>query len=262
MTFHSYPCLYSLFTNNCVSSEPTVRMIKFADDTTVEGLISTTNSKKSPIADPEKEYRSEVKKLEEWCDENNLELNVSKTKEIIVDFRKNKSETPALEIQGQIVEQVENFKFLGTVINSSLSWDDNCMAIISKAKQRLYFLRQLRKFKANPAIMLQFYRAVIESVLTFSMCVWYGSATQEDKDKLEGIVNTASKIIGCQLPSLDDIYQKRTKKRAKGIAKDSSHPSYHIFDLLPSGRRYRTIRTRTNRFQKSFFPSAISILNN
>jgi len=88
------------------------------------------------------------------------------------------------------------------------------------------------------------------------------AATQEDKDKLEGIVNSASKIVCCQLPSLDGIYQKRTKKRVKGIAEDSSHPSYHIFDLLPPGRRYRTIKTRTNRFQKSFFPSTIIILNN
>ena len=160
---------------------------------------------------------SEVKRLEKWCEGNNLELNVSKTKDMIVDFRKNKSVTPPLEIQGQIVEQVECFKFLGTTINSSLKWDDNCTAIISKAKQRLYFLRQLRKFKANPTIMLQFYRAVIESVLTFSMSVWYGSATQDDKDKLEGIVNTASKTIGCQLTSLEDIHTRKEPEKGLNV---------------------------------------------
>ena len=256
------PCLYSLFTNDCVSKEPSVKMIKFADDTTVKGLISTVDRKKVTIANPEEAYRGEVKKLEEWCEENNLELNVSKTKEMIIDFRKNKSETSPLEVQGQTVEQVDSFKFLGTTINSSLKWDENCTTILSKAKQRLYFLRQLRKFKAKPTIMLQFYRAVVESVMTFSISVWYGSATQEDKDKLEGVINTASKIIGCQLPSLEEMYLKRTMKRARRIANDSSHPANSLFDILPSGRRFRALKTRTDRLRKSFFPTAVNLLNN
>ena len=147
-------------------------------------------------------------------------------------------------------------------MKNDLKWDENCTKAISKAKQRLYFLRQLRIFKASTSIMLQFYRAVIESVLTFSIGVWYGAATQDDKDKLESVVLSASKIIGCPLPSLENIYLKRTGKRARMIARDSSHPASEIFELLPSGRRFRAMKTRTNKFGNSFFPSAISILNN
>ena len=33
-------------------------------------------------------YKEEVRALGEWCQENNLLLNVNKTKELIVDFRK------------------------------------------------------------------------------------------------------------------------------------------------------------------------------
>ena len=71
-------------------------MIKFSDDTTLEGLITTKGSDKLPIQDPKHEYRNEIKNLEGWCRENNLELNVDKTKEVIVDFRKNKSDIPPL----------------------------------------------------------------------------------------------------------------------------------------------------------------------
>ena len=46
--------------------------------TTVVGLI--TNN--------EEAYREEVRALGVWCQENNLTLNVNKTKEMIVDFRK------------------------------------------------------------------------------------------------------------------------------------------------------------------------------
>ncbi|KAK0132009.1 hypothetical protein N1851_021293 [Merluccius polli] len=58
-----------------------------------------------------------------------------------------------------------------------------------------------------------------------------------------------------------DIYTSRCLSRAKTITKDSSHPGFDLFDLLPSGRRYRCIRTKTNSFKNSFFPKAITTLN-
>ena len=54
----------------------------FADDTTVVGLITNNN---------ETAYR-EVMALAEWCQENNLYLNVNKTKDIFVDFRRQQRE--------------------------------------------------------------------------------------------------------------------------------------------------------------------------
>ena len=54
-------------------------IIKFADDTTVVGLITNNG---------ETVYREEVRAAGVWCQENNLTLNVNRTKEMIVDFRK------------------------------------------------------------------------------------------------------------------------------------------------------------------------------
>ncbi|KAK3555926.1 hypothetical protein QTP86_029760 [Hemibagrus guttatus] len=51
----------------------------FADDTTVVGLISKND---------ESAYREEVQRLTAWCKANNLSLNVEKTKEMVVDFRR------------------------------------------------------------------------------------------------------------------------------------------------------------------------------
>ncbi len=48
-----------------------------------------------------------------------------------------------LTVNGQVIENVESFKFLGTTISASLKWQDNLRGIIKKSNQRLCFLRQL-----------------------------------------------------------------------------------------------------------------------
>uniref|UniRef100_A0A8C7FNG6 Uncharacterized protein n=1 Tax=Oncorhynchus kisutch TaxID=8019 RepID=A0A8C7FNG6_ONCKI len=55
-------------------------------------------------------YREEVRDLAVWCQDNNLSLNISKTKELIVDYRKRR--TKPAPIHRAVVEQVESFKFL------------------------------------------------------------------------------------------------------------------------------------------------------
>ena len=179
---------------------------------------------------------------------------------IIIDFRRKTTPITPLLINDQAVEMVESFKFLGTTISSSLKWETNTNTIIGKCHQRMYFLRQLRKFRMSAEIMTQFYRAVIESILTFSLTVWYSSTTQEERDRLEGVVRTASRIIGDDLPSVESIFHKRARRKALKIQSDPSHPACYLFERLPSGRRLRSIKTRTRRFASSFFPSAVQLV--
>jgi hypothetical protein len=70
------PLLYSLFTHVCVAAHDSNTIIKFADNTTVVGLITD---------DDETAYRKEVSHLVVCCQDNNLSLNLSKTKDLIVD---------------------------------------------------------------------------------------------------------------------------------------------------------------------------------
>ncbi len=102
------PLLYSLYTHDCVSSHSSTSIIKFADDTVVLGLINN---------DDETAYLDEVERLTSWCQDNCLSLNVSKTKELIVDFRKRQQRpyTP-LMISRTPVERVSSFKYLGVNI--------------------------------------------------------------------------------------------------------------------------------------------------
>ena len=133
--------------------------------------------------------------------------------------------------------------------------------MVKKAQQRLHFLRVLRRENLNTQLLVSFYHSTIESLLTYSITVWFSSCTEADRKRLQRVVRTAEKIIGCPLPSLQDIYNSRCLSRARSISKDSSHPGHHLFDLLPSGRRYRSLRQRTSRFGDSFYPRAVNSLN-
>ncbi len=61
--------------------------------------------------------------------------------------------------------------------------------------------------------------------------------------------------------SLPPGYTRRCTRKARRIIKDSSHPSHSLLSLLPSGRRLRSIRSRTSRLRDSFFPQAIRLMN-
>lgn len=63
------PLLFTLMTHDCSAKHNPNHIIKFADDTTVVGLISH---------DDDSAYREEVQQLINWCDINNLQLNKTK----------------------------------------------------------------------------------------------------------------------------------------------------------------------------------------
>ncbi len=146
-------------------------------------------------------------------------------------------------------------------ISEDLTWTTHIQTQVKKARQRLYHLRQLRKFRVSPAILKTFYSGAIESVLTQCISVWYNNATNQDCKALQRVVRLAERISGSTLPSLQGIYLKRCRSRAAKITKDSNHPGNHLFRLLPSGRRYRSLMAKTERLRKSFFPQAIRLLN-
>ncbi|KAK2894332.1 hypothetical protein Q8A73_016816 [Channa argus] len=206
------PLLFSLYTNDCTSKHPSVKLLKFADDTTLIGLIQDGD---------ESAYRLEVEQLAVWCGLNNLELNTLKTVEMIVDFRRTPAALPPLTIMDSTVTAVESFRFLGTTISQDLKWDIHIDSIVKKAQQRLYLLRQLKKFNLPQELLNQFYSAIIESILCTAISVWFSSATQPDLRRLRRVVRTAERIIGIALPSLQELYLSRVRKRTKKITLDS-----------------------------------------
>lgn len=145
------PLLFVLYTNECRSQHAGRHILKFADDSVIVFLLSSDDPDHGPV----------VKEFTDWCSSSSMCINVSKTKEMLIGFRKHPSVTPPLVIEDQAVELVHNYKYLGTNIDDKLSFDFHVDAVCKKAHQRMYFLRKLRSFNVDSTFMKMFYSCFI-----------------------------------------------------------------------------------------------------
>uniref|UniRef100_A0A8C7GLL8 Reverse transcriptase domain-containing protein n=1 Tax=Oncorhynchus kisutch TaxID=8019 RepID=A0A8C7GLL8_ONCKI len=239
------PLLYSLFTHDCMARHDSNTIIKFADDTTVLGLITDND---------ETAYREQVRDLARWCQNNNLSLNVTKTKEMIVDYSKRRTEHAPILIDGPIVEQVESFKFLGVHINNKLEWSKHTKTVATRARQSLFPIGKLKRFGMGPEILKRFYSCNIESILTGCITAWYGNCSSSNGKALQRVVRTTQYITGAKLPAIQDLYFRRCQRNAPKIVKDPSYPSHRLFSLLLHAKRYRSAKSRTKKASQQFLP--------
>eukprot|EP00061_Rhincodon_typus_P015001 g42435.t1 len=231
---------------------PNDTIYELADNTTIVGGISNSEEAK---------YRREREGLVTWCNENNLPLNVGKIKELIIDFRKRGGKHTSVQINRVDVEGVDSVKFLGLMTTDNLSWPSHIDATVKAAQQHL-FHRQLRKFGMAVRTLTNFYRCTIESILSKCMMARYSNCSAQNHKKLQKIACTAQATMQASLPSVDSIHMTRCHGKAANI-KDPLHPNNDLLQLLPLGRRYRSLNTRTSRFSNrrtiTSFQNRISI---
>ena len=104
-------------------------MVKFADDTELVGNISN---------DEDAIYHKQIENFANSCDKNYLFLNVSKTIDMCIDFRKNQRCPKPVYIKGEAVERVDTYKYLGVVfvvvvvVYRKFNWKENINSVLKK----------------------------------------------------------------------------------------------------------------------------------
>ena len=247
------PFLYITYTNDCACKE-NCTCVKFADDSAILGLISDNS-------ESEHTYFEEIDQFATWCSNHHLELNVTKTKELIIDFRGNTDPIPPVKIGNDAVEQVESFKYLGLTLDSKLDFKQHVQCIQKKGQQRLHVLRRLRSFDLHPKLLQNLYRSIIEPILTYCGPIFFAQISVTEKNKILKISQAAEKISGRKNPNLNTIVDRATVRKAQAIVKNPEHPLNSEFVSLPSGKRYRSIKCKKAKYSRSFMPTAIKLLN-
>nr|AHA43052.1 tripartite motif-containing protein 35-like protein isoform 3 [Chiloscyllium plagiosum] len=190
---------------------------------------------KSQASGTEKQIKQEFQKLHCFLhrEERILMSNLQKEEEHHVQLMKQKIK--------EVSEDISSLEATIQSIESELSQRDSALFLLS--------LPATRK------------RYAIESILSGSVTTWYGNCTIQDRRRLQRVVNSAQTITKANLPSIESIYQALCQEKTVSILKDPSHPDNVFLQTLPLGRRYRSLNTRTSRFQNSFYPPVIRILN-
>ena len=251
----SSPALSSVYTSDCRTVDSSItkdHLFKYGDDKTLLGLITENNHHI---------YESEVQNLVSWCDSNCLQLNTKKTKEMVTDFRKLQYGPPTLSINGEVVERVDSYSYLGVDISNQLDWSLHTKRIQKKCCQRNYFVRKLRKFNVCQTITNLFYKSTVQSVLCYCLICWGGGLSVKNRVLLDRMVRSASKTIGTTLPTVDELYEIYMMKKTRDILKDTSHPLHEFDHVAQCGCQYISERTRTNRYRNTFLPTSVRLLN-
>ncbi|XP_033109699.1 uncharacterized protein LOC117110956, partial [Anneissia japonica] len=185
-----------VYTNDCRTLTENCMAIKYADDTV---LVSLNNGPQSL-----NNYLNDVTYFSNWCKNHFLKINLKKTCELIIDFRKkNRSDREPLNIDGEQIKVVPEYKYLGTVIDEKYEWSSNTLRLYKKDQQRLHMLRQLRKFNVDKEILEIFYQSMILSVISFCRIIWEASLYEKDKGLLAKITKRAGRAIGVDSSKLN-----------------------------------------------------------
>ncbi|KAI3362674.1 hypothetical protein L3Q82_001633 [Scortum barcoo] len=153
------PVLFTLYTSDFQYKSEFCHVQKFADDTAIVGCIRSGQ---------EDEYRELIKDFVTWCDLNHLLLNTTKTREMVVDFRRPRPHPEPVIIKGDCVEVVHTYKYLGVQLDDKLDWTANTDALCRKGQSRLYFLRRLASFNICKKLLQIFYQSVVASALLYA----------------------------------------------------------------------------------------------
>ena len=125
-----------------------------------------------------------------------FQLNTSKTKCMLLHSSRRKLALDTglkLHIDGLIVEQVRIFKYLGVVINETLTWSDHINMICSKVTRSLNLLRRLSWFLPRSLLLLYLKSYILPS---FDYCdVVWSSCSQEESRRLETLFNFGCKVV-------------------------------------------------------------------
>ncbi|CAM4572459.1 unnamed protein product [Leuciscus chuanchicus] len=118
------PFLFTLYTSDFSYRTPSCHIQKYSDDTVVAACVRGGD---------EEEYRRVISEFVIWSRHNGLILNTTKTKEMIVDFGRRKAHLHLpVVIEGEEIEVVQTYKYLGVHLDQKLDWSIHVNAAYRK----------------------------------------------------------------------------------------------------------------------------------
>ena len=207
------PILFLLFVN--INESLSSPLFQFADDHTIVRCIRTVEGQVA--------LQRDLDKIHLWTLDNNLPLNASKC--AVVHFSRSRVYSPFnYNLDGTLIKVVGDFKLLGVVFSSSLSFSSNVDALCKKISRLTGFVTRI-SCHMHFSALLHLFKALILPHLTYCAVVW-NPCQIGLLDRLDKSQRKISKVLMYRKRCPPDLsYESRLVEF--GLLKTS-----YLFDLL------------------------------
>ena len=219
-----------------------------------------------------------LKDTENFTNQNKMKVNPKKTK--VISFNKSRKHDfpPEMYFSDKtILDVVPDIKLVGVIVSSDLKWCKNTNYICSKATQKLWLLRRLKKYQLDIFKIFDVYTKEVRSILEYAVPVWHSGITRCESRQIENVQRAAFKIIlgesyisyevACTLLGVEPLELRRTqlclKFAKKDIKKDNTLFQKPEKSLRTRSKQMTVIepKCRTSRHKKSSIPYLSRLLN-
>lgn len=181
------PILFLLYVNDLSNKLNIETVYQFADDTSV--ILANQN-----LQDLSIDLTNVSERMANWCNENVLKLNTTKTGLIVFGNPRNQITNESLYVRllTKSVENLNSIKFLGVFIDTCLSWDVHIQKLNTKLSSICGVIRCLRDQVTLDSLRI-YYFSCVQSIILYGIIFW-GSSPNAKK-----IFITQKRIIRCML---------------------------------------------------------------
>ena len=246
------PLLFLIFINDLPLYIDNVLTDLYADDTTFY-FIDTSQ------ACIEQQLQTALFKLSEWCKENGMLINTTKTKVMLITTPQKRvylnNYVLQLKYNNEALSVVACEKILGVLIDNNLTWTNHIDAVAKKIVSNLWLLSRIKSYLTTNQ-RVQFYKSYVQPHIDYCNAIW-GGTSQRNLDRIYRLQKRACKIIlDYQYDNITDsmeefkilnIYERIYLKKAKFMFEISNSltPDYinEMFHLRPLNNTLQSLRS-------------------
>ena len=181
------PLLFLIYVND-LPDNTNSDIVLFADDTNLLIFDSDLNTLLHKT-------NSCLERIKIWFQVNKLSLNTKKTKFII--FHRPRQKLPPyqneIKIENNIIERTNDIKFLGVIVDSTLTWENHLKFKCSQILKSLNAISRLKN-QIPSSILKTLYNSLILPHLSYAISVW-GNTTNRQFKRLQLLQKRSIRLI-------------------------------------------------------------------
>ena len=244
------PLLFVIYIND-LPEVTNAEMFLFADDTK---LVEEINS----VQDAQK-LQQDIDAMERWSEDWLLKFHPDKCHVLTLGKFWNIKHAHPYEIDGSILEHVDQEKDLGVIIDSGLTFDEHIFSKIKKANSIVGLISRSFEF-LSPEMFRTLFIAFVRPHLEYAHIVWSPKLVKHI-NALEGVQRRATRLVGCYRNHLYEDRLRLMKLPTLKIRRQIGdmvevYKHLHVYDESSKSRKFifrkRPQRQHNQELQRNF----------